>query len=269
MTLNKEALEVARKAGEDFHAQDTGPVVWAGEAVIQAFLSHPDSGYVPRSELDEREDQFDGLVHDRNEAHEDNVRWRADLTTCVTSLGETRAQVAALQKVLSRLINKVNELEWPADPLIECKHGIAPVQGWLNIHSLKGCIEQALAALTNTTEAAAQYQRVPKGFMVVPVSAIHSAVKLGRDFYRESGISPCLYPDWLRELGVYADNALAAAAPKAGEPVKIPFNVNLDDLAEDQKAYINKIIDDQEKGYDPTVVIGGPQAGEPEPEDEG
>ncbi len=61
-----------------------------------------------------------------------------------------------------------------------------------------------------------------------------------------------------------ADKMLAA--PKAGEPVKIPFNVNLDDLAEDQKAYINKIIDDQEKGYDPTVVIGGPQAGEPEGE---
>ena len=74
----------------------------------------------------------------------------------------------------------------------------------------------ALDALTDTSEAAAQWVRVPEGRVIVSLSAAHGAVKLGRDFYKNCGTSPCLYPDWLRELGVSVDNVLAAA-PKAGE----------------------------------------------------
>lgn len=72
--------------------------------------------------------------------------------------------------------------------------------------------------LTDTTKAAALYQRVPKGYVAVPFSAVHGAVELGRDFYKGIGTSPCLYPDWLRELGVCVDNMLAhAAKPQASE----------------------------------------------------
>ena len=221
MTLDPKALEAAYDA-----AWEIDPRTQA-RAILAAIQTYCAADLVPRSELDEREDQFDGLVHDRNEAHEDNVRWRADLTTCVTSLGETRAQVAALQKVLNRLINKVNELEWPADPLIECKHGIAPVQGWLNIHSLKGCIEQALVALTDTAEAAAQWVRLDDEHVVVPVE-LQAALQAQHDWHLDQtdedqwGIIPA---EAYAESGL-CDRTVSAlqkakytASPKAAEPV--------------------------------------------------
>ncbi|HDZ37136.1 MAG TPA: hypothetical protein ENH62_02425 [Marinobacter sp.] len=73
------------------------------------------------------------------------------------------------------------------------------------------------AALTDTAKAAAQWVLLDDEHVVVSLSAVHGAVKLGRDFYKNCGTSPCLYPDWLRELGVFVDNA-RAAAPQAGEP---------------------------------------------------
>ncbi len=88
---------------------------------------------------------------------------------------ETRgAQVAALREALGWALTY-------AGPAVEGSENYKPVRKKL---------AQARATLTNTAEAAAQYQRVPEGYVVVP----------NRERMEE----------WARKLNT--------AAPKAGEP---------------------------------------------------
>jgi hypothetical protein len=93
---------------------------------------------VPRSELGEREDQFDSLVHERDEA-------RAQLD------GAMR-QVAALREALNWAMAYAGP---DADRIALLRE--EPHDG---PHRLK--VRQARAALTDPIEAASEYQRVPE-----------------------------------------------------------------------------------------------------------
>ena len=245
---------------------------------LQAYLDAAD--LVPRVQMDNAvSKKLMTAVEERDEARLVVRSQQKDVTALVRAEVDAKyqaeklgKQVAALREALTRLINKVNELEWPVDPLMAVKHGIAPSQDWRNIHSLKGCIEQARAASTDTAEAAAQYQLVEwqpiETAMEAPPNILVCVA--GRDdsvaeAYLDQGRWNCMDgsngqmthitdpPDyWAR---------LPAAAPTAKPQAD---HIIAADLSPDQKEYVDKLIDDQEKGYDPTVVIGGPQADEPE-----
>ncbi len=221
MTLDPKALVDAFNAfGTEARATDSNIV-----DAIQAYLDAAD--LVPRVQMDNAvSKKLMAAIDERDEARREAAAWKKDAEerlprhvyqeVCDLNVSQGK-QLAALRKVLNRLINKVNRLGWPADPLIECKHGIAPVQGWLNIHSLKGCIEQASAALTDTAEAAAQWVRVPTLEAIARGIYANEAgsMRLDDDAFDDlEEADKLLY--FVRAKG--AHNAWLAAAPQAGEP---------------------------------------------------
>ena len=180
MILDPKALKAAGEVylSEQVEIQAPGQLDWATSEISSAIQAFIDH---PDSGLVERR-KYDDMVRtalrDNNEA-----RQEAD---------KQGKQLAALREAVELVVD------------LPIRH-ITP----LRMRNLR-------TALTDTAEAAEGWVKVPEGRIIVSLSAVVGAVKLGRDFYKDCGTSPCLYPDWLRELGVSVDNAFDAA-PKAGE----------------------------------------------------
>ena len=125
-------------------------------------------------------------------------------------LDEARAQLATLREALNTIAGGFTD-RFPGAPDVMAETPETfrdKMWGWSQ--------KVARAARTDTAEAAEGWVKVPEGRIIVSLSAVVGAVKLGRDFYKDCGTSPCLYPDWLRELGVSVDNA-SDTALQAGE----------------------------------------------------
>ena len=189
MTLSPKALEAA----EDtlwYRTETGGRADLAG--AIDTFLSHPDSGYVPRSHkrpspvLQETMDQRDEARRERDIASKD---FHALFHEAV----KMKTQVAALREVLNPLaeIPIGAEIEEDRDLVLYKNAGRAitvgdvldaraalgpmtPRRGFVGSRREElGPIDPALhskpnecKALTDTAAAAAQYKRVPEGLSV-------------------------------------------------------------------------------------------------------
>lgn len=187
-------------------------------------------------------------AEDYKEQWEEQCRQRDDAVVHAVNQGK---QLAALR----------GALEFYADPDIVIGR---IVDGKIDAQPNGNSV--ARAALTDTAEAAAQWVRVPEGwdsFVSLVIHACREAarwrMKDGSECWCNRG-EPSHSPGCKALAAAYSQaQVLLAAAPQAGAPTTLEV-----DITDEQKEYVNKLIDDQEKAYDPKRVIGGPQASEPE-----
>ena len=109
---------------------------------IKAYLEHPAAGLVPRSEIEEIT-QESRLQNDRE--------WRDKLDLAKHERDEALRQLAALRAALYDIAHGMIPKVPPSDDRAEFR-----------LAMLEWSQERAQAALTDTAEAAAQYQRVPE-----------------------------------------------------------------------------------------------------------
>ncbi len=219
MAINPKVLEVAENAFAPQLSDD-----------MKAHLHRAVKQAMAVADLIEHRELNEALV-ERNEARgKANIvskklnRARRDVEELRRTVRQEKAEVELQTGLADEQGKQLAALrEAVVDALRETEFWIAPASGrpTVSIKNPRGQGHRNLRDIAaDTAKAAALYQQVPEGYVAVPLSAVCGAVKLGRDFYKETGTSPCLYPDWLRELGVRVDNMLAAleAEPRADKP---------------------------------------------------
>ena len=218
MTLSTKALSAAYKGG------CASPImVWQRNrilAAIKAFLSHPDSGYVPRIETEISVEDIiewrrprDVVVAEtamrvaqieRDEARAEAKKREAQLIKSIeTNRGLSanatafQRQMAALREALDALIGAI----WSASYRKE-------------LYSImKGSeLRAAQRSLANTAAAAAQWVRVGEGWEVKPIEPTQAML--------DAGYAAAAFPRD-REICAVMYKAMSAAAPQAGEPPKV------------------------------------------------
>lgn len=240
--LLESQLEGSVKVGDAFRRRDIERIA---ELIIDA------ADLVERSEILSINEKRYRLEVQRDKALRDVKSLTASIQRCWGKEIKLGKQIAVLQGALQDLLHAAPK---PASPSSDIDQQL--VRARFN----------ASDALTDTAEAAAQYQRVLKRHVVVPVE-LQATLQAQHDWH----LSQTDEDQWgIIPAEAYAESSLCdrtisalrkakyAAAPQAGEPV----DIRVADLTEDQREYVAKLIEDQEKAYDPTAVIGGPQAGE-------
>ncbi len=281
MKLNKEALETAQLAVSKKRSELAARGIFSdsqmghemvAKAAIIAYAEHPDSGLVERSSIAGAElmlasDQklITRLTDQRDEARREAEKLQDKLDFAAEQWGKSDREVDRRGKQIAAL-REALEVTLPY------------AEEWMDVPSK----QRVNSVLTDTAKAAEEWQKVPEGWGVYPVQSTEEMRESAMD--KDCG-------DYVHDaLGYYEDiwdNMIAAAPnPEAGEPSVPPDQIQasmdkalrksveilgpkkgvvlrIGDLTDDQKEYVNKLIEAQEKAYDPTTVIGGPK---PNPE---
>jgi hypothetical protein len=184
---------------------------------------------------------------DTDEARKEAERWRKDYnraaiqcTDFVSTITEIRRQLAALREALEHSVLCITA----------ARQAIYEAGGLQTYGPVDEHLKLVNAALIDTAKAAEGYQRVPEGWMVRPIEPTEEMYEAAFTAYCDS---EKLFPALFKEIW----EAMNAAAPQAGKGTGLDLA-----LTDDQKDHASKLIEAQEKAYDPTTVIGGPQAGE-------